>query len=394
MSTIHPPKAEDIQGIEEFLAFTKTFGFARSNRFMVDITPPPIMLGRENILVDKNNIKLLCEEVVFPGQEIKTRSMRVNGLTYQRAQILDYKQNSMSMTFLVDSGWKIREFFETWIRTIVSQENDGSKKGFDVDRPHRLVQFYDDYISDIDLVALNPVPRERDLKVTVKRTVSVVVEEAAETPPVVKKSLKSIIIDKVKASAKNRITSAISLKTYKDMNKLENRYQRARGKINSGIRKNFGGIVGDIANDIIPSHIYIPLDVEHISDILPPEMLGYDPETGLRRDPPEIPRSEPHIKKGVELGYDSSGDHINKYPVESPSKAVSELATFIIQIHEAYPVSIEAQTMSSNSGNQYQRLKVNFVFNWNHEKYIKFVPEKRKINYDLNDLTPFFRFNR
>jgi hypothetical protein len=140
-----------IPTIQEFIALMRERNFSRTDRFVVELTPPPSMpKGPWNV----EHLKLLCEEANFPGKALTTRNLRINALSEYRAHTMDYLGDSVNLTFIVDSSWQTRMFFEEWLKHCVGESptSDISAQS----RPLREVEFYSHYIQDITITALTP----------------------------------------------------------------------------------------------------------------------------------------------------------------------------------------------------------------------------------------------
>ena len=162
------------QGLKEFLAEVGTKDLARSHRFEVIIGTPKCLNGVANTVVNtildtkipilnfsindatkvvagsKNTpengntqyISLMCEEAIFPGLMMGSKPYKYNNRVENRATFLDYNGESATFTFLCDSNWMIKKYFDTWMRKIVDPEK-------------RYVLPYEDYTCQIELMSLN-----------------------------------------------------------------------------------------------------------------------------------------------------------------------------------------------------------------------------------------------
>lgn len=139
-----------ITNLNEFIALGKDPGFARSDRFQVNFTARPA--GSSDGMI---YLSLLCEEASFPGLFINTRSLRINALSEQRAHTIDYMGDSITMTFLVDNTWYVREAFEAWMELCIAQGDSNSAGS-------REVGYYNDYTSTLEMVSLAPARTSDD----------------------------------------------------------------------------------------------------------------------------------------------------------------------------------------------------------------------------------------
>jgi hypothetical protein len=101
--------------IENFLSVVRGKGLARTEKFSVEIQPPAGVSLPEN----KELLTLFCEEAAFPGKTIITRPARIHNLNIQRPSAVDFFGESANFTFLVDSEWAVKGFFDRWMDTII-----------------------------------------------------------------------------------------------------------------------------------------------------------------------------------------------------------------------------------------------------------------------------------
>ena len=106
--------------IQQFRSTVGSDNLAKANRFEVEIQPP-------NILKEKNKsfpavINLFCEETAFPGLMINSAPIRINNLNIPRASTIDFGGNQLTFTFYSDQKFKIKEYFDTWMRSIINPD--------------------------------------------------------------------------------------------------------------------------------------------------------------------------------------------------------------------------------------------------------------------------------
>lgn len=126
--------------INDFRASVRENNFARSSRFEV-MFQRPLILGS---VIDSpaKEISMMVEDGMFPGILVGTRAFRINNLNEQRANVIDFGGDAITFTFLVDTKWAAKEFFQSWARSIV-------------DPVSRYVSYPNDYYSTINLTSLN-----------------------------------------------------------------------------------------------------------------------------------------------------------------------------------------------------------------------------------------------
>lgn len=132
----------EYHNINDFISQVKTNDFARSNRFEVLFPPPPIIADGRFGGDKPKIISMMVEDAIFPGLLIGTRPFRINNLNEQRANAIDFNGDSITFTFLCDTSWSAKEFFETWMFSTI-------------DPYSRYVTYPVDYYSTIELYSLD-----------------------------------------------------------------------------------------------------------------------------------------------------------------------------------------------------------------------------------------------
>jgi hypothetical protein len=89
-----------------------------------------------------SHISLMCEEAIFPGLMMGSKPFKYNNRVENRATFLDYTGESATFTLLCDRNWKAKNFFDEWMRGIVTPST-------------RYVNYYSNYTTDITLHALD-----------------------------------------------------------------------------------------------------------------------------------------------------------------------------------------------------------------------------------------------
>ena len=131
--------------LENFMAWIRGNGLQKNYRFLVDFKFPPCILSSKKIKSsDRTNLLLACEDMSLPAKTIQTRTLRLNGLDEQRVHTIDYGgTQGFTLTFLVDPTHEVREFFETWMNSMVDQRT-------------REIAEYNSYTTTLDLFFLRP----------------------------------------------------------------------------------------------------------------------------------------------------------------------------------------------------------------------------------------------
>lgn len=125
----------NVPTLEQFISLINTQNLARQERFFVNF---PMTTGET-----ARNLTLLCEQASIPGINIESRTLRINAISEQRAHTVNYG-NEITLQFLVDADWKVREYMENWMRSCVSHPSAGNEVGY-----------YSSYALPIQIFSLN-----------------------------------------------------------------------------------------------------------------------------------------------------------------------------------------------------------------------------------------------
>lgn len=106
---------------------SRILNIAQTSVYQVKLQPPPSVSGflssrGFNYGLDGENMELLCSETSLPGTFLRTHTVEndYHGVTEKMAYRRDY-DDTLNMTFYVDRGYKVIEFFEGWIDFIAGQ---------------------------------------------------------------------------------------------------------------------------------------------------------------------------------------------------------------------------------------------------------------------------------
>jgi hypothetical protein len=128
--------------LKDFISIIQNVDVARSNRFMVEIQPPETF-G----LQPQQQVNLLCQDVNFPGQNIRTSTDDLRqGPTREIGQAVTY--GDITMTFICTAGLPEKLFFEAWQKLMFNSVTWQAK-------------YYRDYIGEIKLKELDRADRVR-----------------------------------------------------------------------------------------------------------------------------------------------------------------------------------------------------------------------------------------
>jgi hypothetical protein len=132
--------------LEDFLGFVRLNNLARQERFFAGIAPPGTLLGTSYSGSNAQVLNLLCEQAAIPGKTINARTLRINGINEYRAGTIDYGGDGITLQFLVDGNYRVREIMENWMEMCVNSSDSARNE----------VEFYNTYIGTITLNALMP----------------------------------------------------------------------------------------------------------------------------------------------------------------------------------------------------------------------------------------------
>ena len=115
-------------------------GFARTSNFLVELPT----IGTNNLLsriatMGGNELNILCSNATLPGKQILTHDRRI-GLEFQKVAY-GYAVDDISMTFYALNDYGIRKYLDTWMSTMVNEEDHliGYKSDYQRDiRIHQL----------------------------------------------------------------------------------------------------------------------------------------------------------------------------------------------------------------------------------------------------------------
>ena len=146
-------------------------GFARTNRYIVRINPPPTLklinvsagppnqppdtisaeYGGRNELESNamiENVDMMCNKVTMPNRDVNTQTNR----TYGPARRMPYAYSfsgEIELTFFGDKFLRQRMFWENWQKTIFDGETHD-------------MRYYDDYVGSIDIFQLGQFDAKAD----------------------------------------------------------------------------------------------------------------------------------------------------------------------------------------------------------------------------------------
>lgn len=118
--------------LQDFIETIKTRGTARLNRFTVQITNPATIDVKDQILVE-----LYCEQAILPSISFASQPVRTYG--EQREVVYDRTFETLSLTFILDTQFIIKEYFDSWMNKII-------------DPGTRLSGYYEEYVRNMKII--------------------------------------------------------------------------------------------------------------------------------------------------------------------------------------------------------------------------------------------------
>ena len=133
--------AKSFLNLSNFVAKARSTGFAKQNKFEVEITTPPGLMF--NPMTGGAFLSILnCEMTSFPSLNILTRQLRAQGPAYQRPTGIEFSGEGIPLTFIIDQDMQLKAFFDAWLFKIVN--------------PHSAeVSYRDQYITEVKIKQLN-----------------------------------------------------------------------------------------------------------------------------------------------------------------------------------------------------------------------------------------------
>ena len=125
--------------IENFKSQINVSGMSKTNRFEVQIVPPPALSSK---LDNARLVSLFCDISSLPGMSITTKGQRIYGAAYQRPISSEFGGESISMTFYVDNKFDVKYFFDSWMFSIVNPNSFN-------------VMYQQEYVTPIKITQLN-----------------------------------------------------------------------------------------------------------------------------------------------------------------------------------------------------------------------------------------------
>lgn len=139
--------------LNDFIASIKTIGLARTNRYSIILTPPPVLnlsnitaVGNRSRLSDLERMLLFCDQVQLPGLNLST----IQNRSFGEFREVPYEKlfGDLSMSFYVDQNMYVKSVFDNWMAAIQSPVT-------------RTFAYYNDYVTTMEIVVEDVSDQER-----------------------------------------------------------------------------------------------------------------------------------------------------------------------------------------------------------------------------------------
>ena len=136
-------------GISDFIASINKYGVAKSNRFLVQITPPSSMASGAGEV--GRLLQFSCQGAKIPSTSISKSDFRSYGMSYKIASKKTFDDN-VDLVFRMDKDYNILQFFTYWMKLIYNPETGD-------------IGYYNDYIGKVEIQMQD---QENNTKLTVE----------------------------------------------------------------------------------------------------------------------------------------------------------------------------------------------------------------------------------
>lgn len=133
--------------ISEFSAQLNKYGVAKDNLFFVTITPPDL-----GVDMPAQDLRFFCNSVSLPALTVTTSDIKTQGYGVAEKRPTGLPLDNLNTVFMVDSTYKVKEFFHRWVQTIVNFDNS---KGYNYEYNRMLpyeIAYKDRYVGKIEII--------------------------------------------------------------------------------------------------------------------------------------------------------------------------------------------------------------------------------------------------
>lgn len=137
--------------IANFASKINGTGLAKNNLFYAAITSPPSM----NLPIE-SDLMFLCKSASIPGLELETTAIKPQG--WGRTDLLPtaHTKPNLTMTFMVDSNFAVKQYFHRWMQTIMNYNDSKgpNSEGINGKLPYEF-DYRNNYAGEIDIVVFS-----------------------------------------------------------------------------------------------------------------------------------------------------------------------------------------------------------------------------------------------
>lgn len=133
--------------VSEFSAQLGKYGIARDSLFLVKIIPPRTLEAD----MPASDLMFFCNSITLPSLTMTTADIRRHGYGVIDRKPMDLPHDNLATTFMVDSTFKVKEFFHRWVQSIVNFDNS---QGYNYEYRNMLpfeIAYHEKYVGTIEV---------------------------------------------------------------------------------------------------------------------------------------------------------------------------------------------------------------------------------------------------
>lgn len=139
--------------VSEFSSKINRYGVAKNNLFHVRMTPPAA-LGDIASQFNTRDIQFFCRAVDLPDMNVETTDVFQHGIGKSSKRPSGFHTGDLSTVFMVDSGFRVKEFFHRWIQSVFNYNTDNMQGEVYGKLPYEI-GYKQDYVSEITVTAFS-----------------------------------------------------------------------------------------------------------------------------------------------------------------------------------------------------------------------------------------------
>ena len=130
--------------ISEFSSKINKHGLAKDNLFLVTITPPSGL----NVEMPTGDLRFFCNSVALPALNITSAEVLHQGYGLSEKRPTGLPLDNLNTVFMVDSNFRVKEFFHRWMQSIVNFDTTNYEQEFRGMLPYE-VAYKDTYVGTV-----------------------------------------------------------------------------------------------------------------------------------------------------------------------------------------------------------------------------------------------------